>query len=110
MIIKGKLYDHMKFIAQVFLPAMGTLYFALAGIWGLPNAQEVMGTILAVDAFLGVLLGLSTLQYNNSDLKYDGQMNIVETPDKKIFTLDVGKHPDELESQDEVRLKVVKDP
>jgi len=62
--LSNKTYDVLKFIAQIFLPAVGTLYFALAGIWGLPYAEQVVGTIMAVDAFLGVMLGLSTSAYN----------------------------------------------
>ena len=49
---------------MIFLPALGTLYFALAGIWGFPYAEQVVGTITAVDTFLGVILGISTAQYN----------------------------------------------
>lgn len=45
------------------LPALGTLYFALAGIWGLPYGEQIVGTITAVDTFLGVVLGISTAQY-----------------------------------------------
>ncbi|MBQ2396430.1 MAG: phage holin [Bacteroidales bacterium] len=48
------------------LPAIGTLYFALAGIWGFPYGEEVVGTIAAVDTFLGVILGISTAQYNKN--------------------------------------------
>lgn len=62
----NKTYDVLKWIAQYGLPAVGTLYFALAGIWNLPYGEEVVGTITAVDAFLGVLLGISTAQYNKS--------------------------------------------
>lgn len=58
------LYDILKWIAQIFLPALGTLYFALAGIWGFPYGEQVVGTITALDTFLGVLLGISTIQYN----------------------------------------------
>lgn len=104
MLISGRVYDIMKFTAQVFLPALGTLYFAIAGIWGLPNAQEVMGTILAIDAFLGVLLGLSQLQYNN--VKYDGIMRIIETEDKKTYSLDFDGDLDDLDKQKEVTFKV----
>jgi hypothetical protein len=104
VIIKGRVYDIMKFTAQVFLPALGTLYFAIAGIWGLPNAQEVMGTILAVDAFLGVLLGLSQLQYNN--VKYDGVMTVVETEDAKSFTLAFDGDPHDIDKKKEVIFKV----
>ena len=59
-------YDKLKFIAQVVLPAVGTLYAALAGIWGLPYAEQIVGTIVAVDTFLGVVLKISTYQYNKS--------------------------------------------
>lgn len=60
----NKVYDALKFVAQIVLPAVGTLYFALARIWGFPYAEEVVGTITAVDAFLGALLGISTIAYN----------------------------------------------
>ena len=60
---KDGLYDALKWIAQILLPALGTLYFALARIWGFPYAEEIVGTITAVDAFLGVLLGISSAQY-----------------------------------------------
>ena len=63
MKMSNKVYDVLKFIAQILLPAVGTLYFALAQIWGLPYAEEIVGTITAVDAFLGALLGISTMQY-----------------------------------------------
>lgn len=61
--MSNKMYDALKQIAMVFLPALATLYFALAGIWGLPYAEEIVGTITAVDTFLGVLLGISSAQY-----------------------------------------------
>lgn len=67
MIIKNsKLYDVLKWIAQLFLPALGTLYAGLAGIWGFPYGEEVMRSILAVDTFLGAILGLSNAQYKKS--------------------------------------------
>lgn len=66
MVLSNKWYDVLKWIAQYFLPALGTLYFALAGTWGLPFGEEVVGTITAVDTFLGVLLGISTVQYKKT--------------------------------------------
>lgn len=62
--LSNKAYDTLKWIAMYLLPALGTLYFALAGIWSFPYGEEVVGTITAVDTFLGVLLGISTAQYN----------------------------------------------
>lgn len=59
----NKVYDVLKWIAMVVLPAVGTLYFALAGIWDLPYAEQVVGTVTAVDTFLGVMLGVSSMHY-----------------------------------------------
>lgn len=64
MTMNNKTYDMLKWTAQYLLPAAGTLYFALAGIWGLPYGEQIVGTITAVDTFLGVLLGISSVQYN----------------------------------------------
>ena len=66
MKISNKVYDTLKWIAQYFLPALGTLYFALAGIWGLPYGEQVVGSITAIDTFLGVLLGMSSANYNKN--------------------------------------------
>lgn len=62
--MSNKVYDILKYIAQLVLPAVGTLYFALAGIWGFPYGEQIVGTITAVDTFLGVVLGISTAKYN----------------------------------------------
>ena len=63
-ILSNKAYDIMKWIAQILLPAVGTLYFALAQIWGFPFAEQIVGSISAIDCFLGALLGISTALYN----------------------------------------------
>lgn len=67
MKLSNKMYDLLKWIAMYFLPAVGTLYFALAGIWNLPYGEQIVGSITAVDTFLGVLLGISTMQYNKTN-------------------------------------------
>ena len=75
MKIDDKVYDVLKWIAQYLLPALGTLYFALASIWGLPFGEQIVGTIVAIDTFLGVLLGISSNTYykeNNSIKKEFG--------------------------------------
>ena len=64
MILNDRVYDILKWIAMVCLPALGTLYFALAGIWGFPYGEQIVGTIMAIDTFLGALLGISSIQYN----------------------------------------------
>ena len=64
MKMNDKTYDVLKWIATYLLPALGTLYFALAQIWNLPYGEQVVGSITAIDTFLGVVFGLSTSQYN----------------------------------------------
>jgi hypothetical protein len=66
MSMSNNTYDKLKWIAQILLPALGTLYFALSKVWGLPYATEIVGTVTAIDAFLGAVLGISTAQYNKS--------------------------------------------
>lgn len=63
-ILSNKAYDILKWVTQIVLPACGTLYFALSGIWGWPYGEEIVGTITAVDTCLGVILGISAANYN----------------------------------------------
>ena len=68
--MSNKVDDVMKWIAMYLIPAVGTLYFALAGIWNFPYGEEVVGTLTAVDTFLGVILGISTAKYNKQSEEY----------------------------------------
>ena len=67
MKISNKVYDVLKWIAQYLLPALGTLYFALSTIRGFPYGEQVVGTITAIDAFLGAILGLSSATYYKNE-------------------------------------------
>lgn len=69
--MSNKTYDVLKYIAQIVLPAIATLYFALAQIWGLPYGEQIVGTITAIDAFLGALLGISTMRYNKEEKNHE---------------------------------------
>lgn len=107
ILITGKTYDVMKFIALVLLPALGSAYFALAGIWGLPNAEEVVGTLVVLDTFLGAVLQLSSNAYAKSDERFDGAMNVItEKTGKKVFSLELDSDPDDLEKKNEIIFKV----
>lgn len=64
MILNNKVYDVLKFIAQIVLPAIATLYITVANIWGLPYGEQISGTVMAIDTFLGALLMISTNVYN----------------------------------------------
>lgn len=65
--MSNRAYDILKYVAQIVLPAIATLYFALSQIWGLPYGEEIVGTITAIDCFLGALLGISTAQYKKNN-------------------------------------------
>lgn len=66
LILSDKTYNLLKWVALILLPALGTLYFALASIWGLPFGEQIVGTITAVDTFLGAILGISTNNYKKN--------------------------------------------
>lgn len=63
--LNNKVYDVLKWVAIIGLPAISTLYYTLAGVWCLPYANEVVKTITALDTCIGVLIGISTISYNN---------------------------------------------
>lgn len=66
--LSNEQYDVLKWVAMIVLPAAGTLYFTISQIWGLPYGEQIVGTITAVDTFLGALLGLSSNTYNEGTL------------------------------------------
>lgn len=86
--MSNKIYDILKFIAQIVLPAIGTLYSALAGIWGFPYGEQIVGTIVAIDAFLGAILGISSVKYYKSGKDIDGIMHI--DSDNETVNFDLG--------------------
>ena len=59
----NKTYDRLKWIALIFLPALAALYYGLSKIWGLPEGENVVGTISLIDTFLGALLNISNEEY-----------------------------------------------
>lgn len=109
MVLNKKVYDILKWLAQIGLPASGALYFGLAEIWHLPMAAEVVGTITVVDAFLGIILGISTASYNKSDKRFFGDIVVEEQiTGKKVFSLQIDGDPEDLEQMDEVTFRIQK--
>lgn len=114
--LSNQAYNVLKFIALVLLPALGTLYFAVAGIWGLPAAEQVVGTIVAVDTFLGVVLGLSSNNFKKNLVAgtgdapppaTDGILHIdTMDPLKDIYQFEIGTPLDEVATKDTITLKV----
>lgn len=105
--LSNKTYDRLKFLTQILLPGLGTLYVAVALLWGLPEPEKVSGTIVAVTAFLGLFLGASTKQYQNSDARFDGAILISPNPeDENASNLNVRLDPAALANKDEVTVRV----
>lgn len=104
--LSNRAYDILKTAASVTLPALGALYFALSLIWGLPRANDVVGTIAAINVFLGTVVGVSTRAYNKSDSKYDGMIDVEETDGKKKFMLNFDGDPQDLDQKTEVLFKI----
>lgn len=81
MKLTNETYDALKWTAQILLPAIATLYSATAAIWGLPHAVEIVGTLSAIDVFLGAILGISAIDYDG-----DGKIDKIAYEDKKKET------------------------
>lgn len=93
--MKPRTYDRLKFVALIVLPAISTLYYSLSEIWHFGYGLQVVGTITALDLFLGVVLGFSSQQYYKSGSNFDGELKMVEGDDgrdKVVF--DVKSDPE----------------
>ena len=102
MVLSNKAYDVLKWIALYLLPAIGTLYFTLSGLWGFPYGEEVVGTITAVDTFVAVIIGISSVNY-----KGDGTLLIdTSNPEKDIYRYDVSTPLEELPQRKKIVLTV----
>ena len=92
MVLSNKVYDVLKWIAQYLLPALTTLWIALAKVWGLPYGTEVGATLSAIDLFLGAVLGISSNNY-----KGDGTLTVdSKNPEKDVYNLELNSDPEAL--------------
>jgi hypothetical protein len=106
--MNGDLRKTLTAVSMVWLPAIGTLYFALAGIWGIPNAEKVVGSIVAFDTFLGVVLRISGRNIVSTSQNPDGHLVVDTTnPDREKFTFQIETPMEKLEAQNYILLKVV---
>lgn len=98
-------YDRLKKIVQIVLPAVSSLYFGLAQIWGWPGAEKVVGTLAIVTTFLGVVIGISAREYIRSGAA--GEIHIIENPNGPDgVAVDLGEAPGVVADKDAVLLKV----
>lgn len=106
-ILAPKLYDKVKFIVQVLLPAFGTLYFTLGNIWSWPNIEQVLGSTTAIGLFLGAIVGISSASYNASNARFDGAMTYeFDESGKATYLLEVEGDPSDLHYKDQIVFKV----
>jgi len=108
MLFTTKAYDIIKWITRLFLPGCGTLYFALASIWSFPYGEQIIGSITALNVFLGVLMGISTHEYNKTEAAHtDGQLLIDSSdPSHDIYRLDLGANLEILGEKRTITLSV----
>lgn len=86
LLLNDKVYNGLKWLVLIVLPALGTAYFQLAGVWSLPNPVEILNTVMIVMGLLGALLGFSTRAYNKQG--GDGVFTVnTADPNKDIFNL-----------------------
>ena len=92
MTFSNKTYDALMLVAQVILPGAATLYAALSGIWGLPATEQVLGTISAVDVFLGGVLKVQNAKYTPETA---GKIVVDSTtdPNKKVYQFQIDGDP-----------------
>lgn len=67
MKLPDSIYDRLKWIALILLPAISTVYSALSAIWDLPCAEQIPASITAISLFLGSILGISTAEYRKNN-------------------------------------------
>lgn len=106
MTLNNKVYNVLKWVVQIVLPAFGALYFSLSEMWGLPMATEVVGTTAVVATFLGATLGITARAYHKSDAPYDGTIRVMEAEDVVKYSLDLGDNLETLPQRKAITFKV----
>ena len=103
MKFNDKVYDVLKWVAMVVLPAIAAFYCGIAAIWNLPYAEQIVGTITAFDTLLGALLGISSKSYEG-----DGTLLVDRTDPngKEVYRFDLGNNLEKLDDKKKFVLKV----
>lgn len=105
--LSNSVYDKLKFVALVVLPAMGAAYFSLANLWDLPNAEQVVGTITIIDTLLGGVLKLSSTRYRNGPEVIDGDLVVRKLGDTTQMLLVANKGVEKISGKTSVNFRVV---
>lgn len=113
-LISNKVYDILKPLTTIFLPGAGAMYFTLSNIWGWPASEQVVGSIAAINVFLGLFLGISSKAYNSSESSdtkvYAGSLDYSSVDGQKVvsFNIDPKSDADTWVNQKEVIFKINK--
>lgn len=106
-LLSSSQYELLKKLVQIALPAIASLYFSLAQIWGLPAAEQVVGTLALFATFFGILLTLSSWSYHAVEAQTDGEIVVmIDENGKKIYSLELNGDPNDIDNMDLVKFKV----
>lgn len=108
ILLSDKWYELGKKMVLVILPAFSSLYFGLSQVWGIPGAEKVIGTLAVLTTFLGVILGISSRNYESSGAAYDGTMVVGTSADgtKLAYSMELDGDPADLKDKKSVSFKV----
>lgn len=106
VLLSNGVYNKLKPVAQIWLPALAVFYISIAPYWGLPKQEEVSGTIMALDLLLGAILGISSRQYQGSDDRFDGGITVAPDEEEGITNLNVRLDPQAVATKKELVVKV----
>ena len=89
-IMSNELYDDIRWLAQYFVPALATFYFALSTLWGWPYGEQIIGSLSAFNVFLGAILGVSRSKYYKTGGDTDGILRVdTSDPEKDVYKLEL---------------------
>jgi len=109
-VLSNRSYDILKDVVTLVLPGLATFYFALAGIWHLPYAEQIMGTFTALGILLGIFVKIASKRYANLPTEYDGELFAVkqgDNPTDLLLSLDSQEQAEQIREKGEVTFKVV---
>lgn len=104
-VLSDRAYRLLKWVSAFILPAFSAFYLALSQIWGLPLAEQIVGTSTALNTLLGGLLAFSTKSYNKSDSKYDGEFELREGQNPRLV---MNEDPEGFEPNKSLNIRIVK--
>ena len=100
--MNNKLYDGLKYVAILVIPALATFVNSVGIVWGIPYTNEVTATITALGVFLGAALRVSSKNYTP-----ETHGNLVVTKHDEVYA-DFVSEPNDLKDGDTIVLKVTK--